>query len=109
MKKYLKRLSIMMLILFAAIMLNTGKAEAATVKAADTPGTTNPGKITPIGDSYILKIDISDLSGKECIVKIPLHIVTTIKGKKYKIIAGQYYCKNGVLEAISSDRPLALP
>ena len=109
MKKYLKRLSIMMLILFAAIMLNTGKAEAATVKAADTPGTTNPGKITPIGDSYILKIDISDLSGKECIVKIPLHIVTTIKGKKYKIIAGQYYCKNGVLEAISSDKHLALP
>ena len=74
MKKHLKRLSIIMLILFAGIMLNTGKAEAAAVKAKGAT-TTNKGQLTVIGDGYV-KIDIAGLPGGECIVKIPIHVLS---------------------------------
>ena len=107
MRKHLKRLSIIMLILFAAIMVKAGKAEAATVKAKGAT-TTDKGKLTVIGDGYV-KVDIAGLPGGECIVKIPIHVLSEINGQKYKIVSGQYYCNKGVLEPVSSEKDLALP
>ena len=107
MRKHLKRLSIIMLILFAGIMLNTGKAEAATVKAKGV-AIAEKGKLTLAGDGFI-RIDINDLPKDECILRIPVHVATRIEGKKYKIVGGQYYCVNRVLTPVSSEKDLALP
>ena len=111
MEKILKRSFVFLFMLIAVAAWSAPKAEAATV-TSKSPVSTDTSHWSVTANGY-LKVSIPGLPTGECFLKLSgnkyPHYLLNIGGKKYKLVAGQHYVKNGVLLPVSSNTNLALP